>query len=138
MSAARTPSHPAARTPSHSAGRVPSTTHRTPTSVSPTSSTSGPASAGLGRRTLAVAFDVTLGVAGVLSLLASASPDGLEAVAERLGFAAAAREGQAPLAGYLVPILGDAPWSGSVAGVVGVLVVLLVTLGLARLLKPRS
>lgn len=88
-------------------------------------------------RTQVVGFALTLSIAGGLSLLASTHPDGLESVAEELGFAAYAQPGHAPLADYLVPVLGETPLSGSVAGVVGVVVVLLMTVALARVLKPR-
>ncbi|HMO11408.1 MAG TPA: PDGLE domain-containing protein, partial [Actinotalea sp.] len=78
-----------------------------------------------GPRTLAVASAVTLAVAGGLSLLASGHPDGLEYVGESAGFADAARDSAlaaSPLADYAVAGLA-VPWlSGSLAGVVGVLV----------------
>lgn len=95
----------------------------------------------MSRRTFTVvALLVTLAVAGVLSLQASASPDGLEAVAERLGFADAARDpatAEGPLADYETVGVGDTRLSRGVAGVVGVLVTLGVTAGLALLVRRR-
>ncbi len=89
-----------------------------------------------GRRWWLLGLAVALLGAGVLSGFASASPDGLEWVAERLGFASAAREPAVagPLAGYQVPGV-DPALSGGLAGVVGVVVVLALGLLLARLLR---
>ena len=73
----------------------------------------------------------------VLAPLASGDPDGLNRVAENLGFAD--REQPAPyeiLPGYEVPFLtGNA--STIVAGLIGVLVVFAVIWGLGRLLARR-
>lgn len=77
-----------------------------------------------------VGLTVALGCAGVLSYYASGSPDGLERVAELLGFAEAAAEHSpvtSPLADYEVAGLGRTRLSGGVAGVLGTLTVLAVT-----------
>ncbi|MEJ5944137.1 energy-coupling factor ABC transporter permease [Pseudokineococcus basanitobsidens] len=81
-----------------------------------------------GRGALAVALLVSLAVAGGLSLLASASPDGLESVAGTLGFGTAAADSAVaagPLADYAVAGLGGAaaPVLAGVAGVVATAVV---------------
>lgn len=69
---------------------------------------------------------VALFLAGVVSLGASASPDGLNRVAGDLGFAGAEQSSAAeggPLSGY--DVVGvDPRWSGGLAGVIGCLVVL--------------
>ncbi|MCB2176340.1 MAG: energy-coupling factor ABC transporter permease [Actinomycetales bacterium] len=92
----------------------------------------------LGRRTLAIGGVATLVVAGAVSLLASANPDGLEYVAESMGFVGAARDSAvagSPLADYAVSGLAN-PWvSGAIAGVVGALVT--VALGLLLALVAR-
>lgn len=83
-----------------------------------------------GRRAWWLGLAITLVVAGLVSLAASSSPDGLEWVAERLGFADAATDHAAagsPLADYAAPG----------AGVVGTLVVLALATGLFRLLGRR-
>nr|NLI49393.1 cobalt ABC transporter permease [Propionibacterium sp.] len=87
-----------------------------------------------------VGLGVALLCAGVLSGFASASPDGLEWVTERLGFSAAAAEPvvAGPLAGYQVAGVTDGALSGGLAGVVGTLVVLAVGLLLARLLRRSA
>lgn len=102
----------------------------------PVTTDGGPA-----RRPLGVALAVSLLVAGTLSLVASASPDGLAAVSERLGFAATARDSATaagPFAGYGLRGVGN-PWlAGALAGVVGVLVTVLAGLALARLARRRE
>lgn len=98
----------------------------------------GPEAGRRGRRFWLAGLAVALLCAGVLSGFASASPDGLERVAERLGFASAAREPlvAGPLAGYQVAG-ADGALSGGLAGVIGTLVVLAVGLLLGRLLRRR-
>jgi cobalt/nickel transport system permease protein len=68
--------------------------------------------------------------------LASSDPDGLERVAEDLGFIETATE--APfniLPDYTIPFLGDGPLSTIAAGVAGVLVVVCVALAVASLVR---
>ncbi|MFV0460497.1 MAG: energy-coupling factor ABC transporter permease [Actinomycetales bacterium] len=79
-----------------------------------------------GRAWVGTAAALCLIVAGGLSLVASASPDGLEHVAATLGFDSAARDSASagsPLADYTVAGLGT--WSTPLAGILGVLVVAL-------------
>lgn len=93
-----------------------------------------------GPRPLATGLLVTLVVGGVVSLAASAHPDGLEFVAGRLGFDAAARDSAAagsPLADYAVAGV-DGALAGSLAGVLGVLLAVLVGLGVAALARRRA
>ncbi|GAB4070571.1 energy-coupling factor ABC transporter permease [Angustibacter speluncae] len=81
----------------------------------------------------------SLVVAGGLSLLASAHPDGLEFVGESLGFLGSAHDSGtagSPLADYGVAGV-DAAWGTTVAGVVGVLVTAVVAIGLLTLLARR-
>ncbi len=69
---------------------------------------------------------VALAVAALLSPLASRWPDGLEQVAERLGFQERERRRPylaAPLADYKLPVVRAAGWSTAAAGVAGTLVV---------------
>lgn len=105
---------------------------------SPESVAPQPAPVRLGRRTLAIGGVATLVVAGAVSLLASANPDGLEYIAESMGFVSAAHDSAvagSPLADYAVSGLAN-PWvSGAVAGVVGALVT--VALGLLLALAAR-
>ncbi len=80
-------------------------------------------------------------LAGVGSYYASGSPDGLERVAEQVGFgdtAADSAVADGPLAGYEASGVDDDRLSGGVAGVVGSLVVLVLAGGLTLLLRRRS
>jgi cobalt/nickel transport system permease protein/cobalt/nickel transport protein len=89
-----------------------------------------------------VGVAVSLVVAGVLSAWASTHPDGLEHVAQSLGFADTATSSVtsgSPLAGYASPGVGSGWLSSGVAGVVGVVVVAIVMVGLlAWLRRPSS
>lgn len=83
---------------------------------------------------IAVAILVAL-----FSPLASASPDGLESVAERAGFLGAAQD--APfqlLPDYTIPFLGDGGASTIAAGIIGVLVVAGLMYTLTRNLRKSS
>ncbi|MBK9100034.1 MAG: energy-coupling factor ABC transporter permease [Austwickia sp.] len=82
---------------------------------------------------------LSLLIAGGLSLLASSHPDGLESVAEQLGFAETAAESGAsgsPLNGYEVAGLAH-PWGAVLAGILGLLITVLVGLALAALVRGR-
>jgi cobalt/nickel transport system permease protein len=74
----------------------------------------------------------------VLSPLASADPDGLERVAEDMGFIDLGQS--APyeiIPDYTVPFLGETPLSTIVAGVIGTLVVAVVVVLVAQALRSR-
>ncbi|NPC97597.1 PDGLE domain-containing protein [Nocardioides sp. zg-DK7169] len=93
------------------------------------------------RRFYVVALLVALLVAGVGSYYASAHPDGLEYVAEKTGFLHAAEDSAAsdsPLADYQVVGVDDARLRGGLAGVLGVLLVLLIAGGLAWAVRRRG
>ena len=77
-------------------------------------------------------------LAGVVSFYASGSPDGLERVAESLGFAQSEQDhatGDSPFADYGVAGVENARVSGGMAGLLGIVVVGLVMFGLTRLLR---
>ena len=93
------------------------------------------------RRFFAVAVLLSLLVAGVASYYASTHPDGLERVAGQTGFLDSAEDSAAadsPLADYETTGVDDARLSGGLAGVIGVLVVLLLSAGLFRVLRRRD
>jgi cobalt/nickel transport system permease protein len=79
-------------------------------------------------------------VAGVLSLFASAWPDGLERVAENLGFINLAEQVRVavptPLADY--EIEGLEAIGTSIAGLVGSVVCFVVAFGIAKIVKPKN
>lgn len=80
-------------------------------------------------------------VAGVASYWASSNPDGLEYVAEKVGFADAAKDSAtagSPLSDYQVKGVESDALSGGLAGVVGALVVLVLSGGLAYAVRRRG
>jgi hypothetical protein len=75
----------------------------------------------------------------VLAPLASSDPDGLERVAEDIGFAASGEA--APfelLPDYSVPFVDDGPASLILAGLIGVGLLLVIAWSLGRLLARRA
>ncbi len=64
-------------------------------------------------------FILILLIAVSASYLASAFPDGLEFVAEKLGFISAAVERTSLMTDYTVPILGETAFSTAVSGIIG-------------------
>ncbi|MBH8555425.1 energy-coupling factor ABC transporter permease [Nostocaceae cyanobacterium CENA357] len=79
-------------------------------------------------------------IAGVLSLFASAWPDGLERVAENIGFIDLADQVRVtvptPLADYGIEGLGQI--GASLAGLVGSAVCFAVAFGIAKVVKPKN
>jgi cobalt/nickel transport protein len=93
------------------------------------------------RRFFAVALVVSLLVAGVASYYASSHPDGLEYVAEQTGFIDSAEDSataDSPLADYQTSGVDDARISGGLAGVIGVVVMLVLSTGLFWLVRRRG
>lgn len=76
----------------------------------------------------------------LLSPMASINPDGLNRVAEDLGFLDSARSNSGPFAGYSVPFLENVATAKIAAGVFGALVVLgiVIVAGRSFRKKPRS
>lgn len=93
-------------------------------------------------RTLVVAGIVlALLIAGVASFYASSNPDGLEYVAEQVGFAETAEDSavkDSPFADYGTSGVENERLSGGLAGVVGALVVLLLAGGLTFAVRRRG
>jgi cobalt/nickel transport system permease protein len=90
------------------------------------------------RNLLITGIAIAFCIAAASAFLASGSPDGLERVAEDLGFLESAQD--APyrvLPDYTVPGLGEGPLSTVVAGIIGVLIVTALTLGAGTLLRRR-
>jgi cobalt/nickel transport system permease protein/cobalt/nickel transport protein len=93
------------------------------------------------RRFFAVALVVSLVLAGVASYYASSHPDGLEHAAEQAGFLHTAEDSataDSPLAGYQTSGVDDSRVSGGLAGVIGVVVMLLLSTGLFWLVRRRE
>ena len=95
----------------------------------------------MSRRFFAVALLVSLLVAGVASYYASAHPDGLEHVAAQTGFIDSAEDSatsDSPLADYQTKGVEDARISGGLAGVIGVVVMLVLSTGLFWAVRRRE
>lgn len=93
------------------------------------------------RRFVALGLLVTLLVAGVASYYASTHPDGLEYVAEQTGFLDSEEESAtagSPLADYETRGVASERLGVGVAGVTGVLLVLLLAGGLAFAVRRRA
>jgi hypothetical protein len=93
------------------------------------------------RALLLVGLLVALFLAGVVSFYASRSPDGLNRVARDKGFASTARHhatSDSPLAHYTAKGVGSERLSKGVAGVTGVLVVLVLAGGTAFAVRRRG
>jgi len=103
---------------------------------------SAPASGTLSyRQVVAYGLLISLGLALFVSPFACAWPDGLERVAEALGFAhraAAAPIATAPLADYRISWIRSAPLATSLAGAIGTVLVFLLAFVTARVLIPRT
>jgi ABC-type Co2+ transport system permease subunit len=82
---------------------------------------------------------VAIGVALFAAPFACPWPDGLEAVAAKLGFEHAAKESvTAPMANYVMPGVGSAALATALAGVVGALVAFGLAVFLSRLLVKNE
>jgi hypothetical protein len=81
-----------------------------------------------------LAVAVAVGLATAVSPFASASPDGLERVAEDQGFLSEAQPREGPAAGYAFPGIDDERLATGMAGFVGTLVTLAAGWGLLALL----
>jgi cobalt/nickel transport protein len=87
---------------------------------------------------------LALGIALFLSPLASSLPDGLERVAEDLGFIKKAEAPgtniweKSPLPDYRVPRIQNERWATGLAGLLGTLVIGAAGWGIARLLRNRG
>ena len=90
---------------------------------------------------LIAGFVLSLVLAGVVSNFASSSPDGLEKVAEDIGFLDSAKDhtyADGPLADYGVKGIENERLSTGAAGVIGVIATAGVSTGLFFVLRRRS
>lgn len=93
------------------------------------------------RAFVVVGLLVVLALAGGVSYYASASPDGLNKVAEDHGFASTAKDSptrHSPFADYGVRGISDGRVSNAVAGVAGVAIVLTLGTGVALAVRRRG
>jgi len=90
---------------------------------------------------LIAGFVLSLVLAGVVSNFASSSPDGLEKVAEDIGFLDSAKDhtyADGPLADYGVKGIENERLSTGAAGVIGVIATAGVSTGLFLLLRRKN
>ncbi len=90
---------------------------------------------------LIAGFVLSLVLAGVVSNFASSSPDGLEKVAEDIGFLDSAKEhsnADGPLADYGVKGIENERLSTGAAGVIGVIATAGASTGLFLLLRRKN
>jgi cobalt/nickel transport protein len=93
------------------------------------------------RKFFAAALLVSALLAGVVSFYASSSPDGLEKVAEDVGFIETAKEhtfGDFTLSDYGISGLENARLSVGFAGLIGVVVTALISMGLVYVNPKES
>jgi cobalt/nickel transport protein len=93
------------------------------------------------KKLLIAGFAVSLFIAGFASYYASSSPDGLEKVAEDIGFIETSKENtnaDTTLADYGVKGVDNERLSTGTAGVIGVLATAGVSTGLFLVLRRRS
>lgn len=86
-------------------------------------------------------FVVSLFLAGVVSFYASSNPDGLEKVAEDIGFIETAKDhtyADGALADYGVKGIDNARLSTGAAGVIGVIATGVISTGLFMLVRRKS
>ena len=93
------------------------------------------------KKFLVAGFALTIFLAGFASYYASSSPDGLEKVAEEIGFNETAKENanaKSALADYGVKGVDNARLSTGAAGIIGVLATAGISTGLFLVLRRRS
>jgi len=84
-----------------------------------------------------ITFFIILSILIVIgaSIWASNNPDGLEWVAEKLGFLQKAQESQSLMADYTISFINNKILSTTIAGTVGVLLVFGIFKGLSLIIK---
>jgi cobalt/nickel transport protein len=93
------------------------------------------------RRDIIIGLIIALFLAGIISMFASSFPDGLEKVAENLGFL---EKGEiepsikSPVPDYAIPGIKNEKLATSIAGIAGTLVVFGLGYGIAFILKRRD
>lgn len=83
---------------------------------------------------------IAIVIAILAPFLASSNPDGLESAAEKIMLPGVSDEAafESPMPDYIIPALGEDPISGSIAIVIGVIIVFGLAYGLGYLLKKRN
>ncbi len=92
------------------------------------------------KKIVLIGLAISIIIASMLSFYASANPDGLEFVAEQVGFLNTAKDSAvagSPLADYALTGLENERFSVGIAGIVGVILTAIISFGLFTFLKKR-
>jgi len=92
------------------------------------------------KKIVLIGLAISIIIASMLSFYASANPDGLEFVAEQVGFLNTAKDSavaSSPLADYALTGLENERFSVGIAGIVGVILTAIISFGLFTFLKKR-
>lgn len=92
------------------------------------------------KKIVLIGLAISIFIASMLSFYASANPDGLEFVAEQVGFLNTAKDSAvagSPLADYALTGLENERFSVGIAGIVGVILTAVISFGLFTFLKKR-
>lgn len=82
---------------------------------------------------------IALALAIAAPFLASSNPDGLDSTAEKVGAEEKAYTAfPSPMPDYLVPFLGEGGISGSIALALGVILIAVLSYGVASVLKKKT
>ncbi|MCL2115656.1 MAG: PDGLE domain-containing protein [Methanobrevibacter sp.] len=92
------------------------------------------------KKFMIIGLVVAITIAILAPFLASSNPDGFESAAEKIlnpGIEEAELY-ESPMPDYIIPSLGEDPISGSVAIVIGVIVVFILAYGIGYLIKNKK
>ncbi len=86
-------------------------------------------------KTITIILVIAFAVALLASIFASAFPDGLEKVAETLGFIETAEDTPGFMPDYMMPGIKSEIWATIIAGIIGTALMFLLFLGAAYVIK---
>jgi len=95
----------------------------------------------MNKKEIIIGLVAALVLAGIISILASSWPDGLEKVAENLGFIEKGEGDPAfasPIPDYTMPGLKNEKFATSIAGILGTIIVFGFGYGIGALIKYRK
>lgn len=92
------------------------------------------------KKFIIIGFILAIVIAVLAPFLASSNPDGLESTAEKILNPGVSEEPvhPAPMSDYTIPSLGESPISGSIAIVIGVIIVFIFAYGIGYIVKNKK
>ncbi|MCL2156672.1 MAG: PDGLE domain-containing protein [Methanobrevibacter sp.] len=92
------------------------------------------------KKFMIIGVAVALIIAILAPFIASTNPDGLESTAEKILNPGVSDEAihSAPMPDYIIPSIGEDPISGSIAILIGVIMVFIIAYGIGYLLKNKK